>query len=71
MPNSVRNDGLAVREAVRRYQVPRATVRRHLTTGDLVLRLGFFKPVFSEQQEGQLARHTQQMDCLFYGLTGI
>ena len=44
---SIRNDGVAVREGVRRFHVPRATLQRHLKTGGPVPRLGFFKPVFT------------------------
>ena len=66
---SVRNGGVAVREAVRRFHVPRATLQRHLKTGDPVPHLGFFKPVFTVDQEHQLAQHIQQMDRIFYGLT--
>lgn len=58
----VREEGLAIREAVGRYEVPGSTLQRHLKTNNPNKQLGRFRPVFSVPQELQLVEHLKKMD---------
>ena len=56
--NSLRNamhgvstGGLSVREAVRRFGIPRTTLRRHIREDDSNKKPGGIKPVFDHHQE--------------------
>lgn len=65
---SVRN-GVKIREAARRYHLPRTTLRRHLLVNDPEKHLGRFRPVFTAGQEMELVKLLKLMDKVFFGLT--
>ena len=64
-----RSDGMSVKQASIQFDIPRATLTRHikqLVSGDCSL--GRYKPVFSSEMERELSKHIVEMQERFYGL---
>jgi hypothetical protein len=62
-------DGLNVKKASLQFDIPRATLTRHLkqqVSGDC--KLGRYKPVFNSDMEKELSNHIIDMQERFYGL---
>ncbi|GBP80083.1 hypothetical protein EVAR_22006_1 [Eumeta japonica] len=53
------------------YNIPYATLHRHIKSGSLRKKLGRFVPVFNPEEEEELLNYVQRMDSLFYSLKRI
>ena len=62
-------DGMSVKRASLQYDIPRATLTRHVkqqVSGDCTL--GRYRPVFNLEMESELSKHIVEMQERFYGL---
>lgn len=62
-------DGMSVKKASFQFDIPRATLTRHIkqqVSGDC--KLGRYKPVFNSDMEKELSNHIVDMQERFYGL---
>ena len=66
---AVRN-GSSIRKSVMQYGIPEATLRRKIKLNDDIKESNLGRPpVFSEEQECELANHVLKLANLFYGMT--
>ncbi|KAI4470790.1 dde superfamily endonuclease [Holotrichia oblita] len=63
------SNGQSKRSIERELNIPEATLRKRLKIATIPISLGRYKCIFSEEQETELAKYVQEMDCRFYGLT--
>lgn len=71
--NKVLTENKKIREVARHYEIPEATLRRHLKIRNNVrqqksISLGR-APIFTSQQENEILQHVQNMAKLFFGIT--
>ena len=64
--HGVSTGGLSVREAVRRFGIPRTTLRRHIREDNSNKKLGGIKPVFDHHQELHLVNYLKETDTLVW-----
>ena len=60
-------DGMIVKRASLQYDIPRATLTRHVkqqVSADCTL--GQYRPVFNLEMESELSKHTEEMQERFY-----
>lgn len=66
---AVRN-GSSIRKSGMQYGIPEATLRRKIKLNDDIKESNLGRPpVFSEEQECELANHVLKLANLFYGMT--
>lgn len=65
----VKEDGMAVRAAGRKYGIPESTVRKALKSGNTVRGALGRRPTFDPDAEKRISDHVLEMARLYYGLT--
>lgn len=61
--------GESVKGTAKKYGMAYATLYRHVKSGNVIPKVGRFRPVFSEDQEIELRTYLKDMDSVFFGLT--
>lgn len=63
--------GMSVRSASAKFNIPRITLARWIASPQKERGLGSKKPVFTREQEQELAAHLLDLEARFYGITMI
>lgn len=62
-------NGESKRHIAETFEIPESTLRKRLKCGTVPQSLGRFAPVFSPEQEKELANHIKKLDSMFYGIS--